>query len=123
MRRPLPRRLFALAWLLSWLAAPLVSLVVLVHLASDDHHDHHRAHQQLALTATHGHSHPVTVAEHRHTAVRESSAPALSMLSAASTPAPATAIGARLTARAELSDPSPPTGSPPLFARHCALLL
>ena len=115
--------LLALAWLLCWLATPVVSLALLVHVAADHHDPHHDQHAtlELALAATHGHSHQLDSADHRHHAVREVGPPAV--------PAPQLAGGPDASqaslrgARAELSDPSPPTGSPPLFQRHCALLL
>jgi hypothetical protein len=116
-----PPRLLTVAWLLGWLATPLLSLALLAHVASDSHHDEDLT-RELAFAASHGHSHSVTAAAHEHRALRESSPPVLSpMVAAAMEPAPLPRTSPR--SGAEWSDPPPPTGSPPLFCRHCALLL
>ena len=122
MHRYLPRRLLAVAWLLAWIAGPVVSLALLVHVTSDHHHHHRRA-LDLAMATTHGHSHPVAAADHEHVAVRES-APRMAPATVVAAPHQAAlANDVSRTVRVELSDPSPPTGSPPLFYRYCALLL
>jgi hypothetical protein len=112
----------ALLLLIGWQAPALAAVSIGIHLASDGH-AHHELAIELALAATHGHHHEVATAPHDHSAVRVTvpSAPTLGLagrpleLAAARTLAPACS--------APEPDASPPTGSPPLFYTHCALLL
>lgn len=119
--RLLTRRLLTSALLLAWLATPVASAGLLLHVTSHHGHDEHLA-LDLAVAASHGHSHRLSVVEHEHSAIRESAPPVLPDLAEPTTSRVELAAIDPVT-RAELSDPSPPTGSPPLFYRYCALLL
>ncbi|HVR28987.1 MAG TPA: hypothetical protein VMS86_05575 [Thermoanaerobaculia bacterium] len=115
--------MLATASLLCWLAPPAIALATLMHVVSDHpHRGEHRA-LELALAATHGHSHQLATAEHRHAALRESAPSAVPRPLSAVAVASAIEL-ASVDGRPALPDRPPPTGSPPLlFYRHCALLL
>jgi hypothetical protein len=74
------------------------------------------------MATTHGHHHDEGVAPHDHSAVR-SIAGSTPPLSPAETCAYQPRIPQVRPVLADLDRPPAPTGSPPLFYTHCALLL
>ena len=120
MLRELSLRVIALGLLIAFLASPLSAIAVGLHLAGEGH-DEPTLLASLAMIATHGHDHHAATVEHDHSTVRsegpKAPAPAVaSALVAPASPAPTSAAPA-------LAAVPVPTGSPPLFCRHCALLL
>jgi hypothetical protein len=108
--------------LVGWHALALATVGIGLHLASDDHQREGIA-IELALAATHGHHHELTVAAHDHPVVRiaapSAPLPAVSTLAFA----PASAPPPASTGHAPRFDSPPQTGPPQLFYTHCALLL
>ena len=125
MRRPAVRIVVCLAWLASSVVGPLTTLVVLVHLAGEHHLDAFEA-QELALEATHGHHHELGVVAHWHPAERATGSVEpvttiiASLVHSVATYELASSDGP--TRDAPAATESPPI-SPPLFCKHCALLL
>jgi hypothetical protein len=112
----------AFGLLLAFLAAPLSFLGLGLHIASDRDHEATLI-ASLARIATHGHNHDAATVAHDHPTLRPDGPKA---------PRPASESAPELAAAASpaLGAPAPgfalmpaPTGSPPLFRRHCALLL
>jgi hypothetical protein len=119
LRSRLGRVLVAIC-LLGWLAPAGASFAVVIHLATDaDHHGDDA--RQLALDATHGHSHDVRTTEHGHPAVRAASVvanpPVLAVLAQNSLRSPILDSSDGYGARPQ------PTESPPLSLRSRALRL
>lgn len=108
--------------LLGWQAPAWAAVGIGMHLAGDDHTRQETA-VELALAASHGHHHELTVALHDHAAVRGAAPsappPVVSRMAfeLAFVP-PAAPVG-----RAPQFDSPPRTGPPQLFYAHCALLL
>lgn len=119
-RRPL-HALVAALLLLCWQAPAMAALSLGLHLA-DEHGGHHAAKLELALAATHGHHHDSVVTPHDHSAVRIAVAavPVPAVASCSVEPAAPPPVSSPATGS---QGPPAPTGSPPLFASHCALLL
>ena len=120
MLRELRRRVLALGLLTAYLAAPLSAIAVGLHVAGEDH-DEPALLASLAMIATHGHDHHAATPEHEHSTVRSEAPQASGPVIASALLAPA-APEPRSAAPAFAPVPVP-TGSPPLFCRHCALLL
>lgn len=126
MQSRLTRAVVAVLLLSSWQAPAIAALGLGLHLAHGHHAPEHASAQEaqldLALAARHGHHHEPAVAPHDHTALRAAVAGVTAPATAADCP-PQLGIPAALTASARPPAAPPPTGSPPLFRTHCALLL
>ncbi len=106
---------------MTWLAPAVGMLGIVVH---DDHdeHGHHELALELAKAATHGHHHEAATPAHDHSAVRPA-APAAATPGVCTAPLAPLTVGPPTPAVSGLERRPPPTGSPPLFRSHCALLL
>lgn len=121
MLRETPLRAGAVALLLVFLAAPLSSLALGLHIASD--RDHEPALMaSLAKIATHGHDHDAATVEHDHPTLR-SDRPKAPPPAIESGPEVAAAPSPAVDAAPGFALAPAPTESPPLFRRDCALLL
>jgi hypothetical protein len=117
-------RLLAVAALLTWAAAPALALGVALHELTEHHHSEGELAAVAALAASHGHGHSVDTPDHDHSAVRPAAPPLFAPAAAELDPRlPPSALVRANPAEHRAADRPSPTGSPPLFYAHCALLL